>query len=823
MPFPTRVLFLIDELDIGGTEQQLFELVTRLDRRKYLPIVACFRPGRIAEEIEAAGVRVYRLRKRVKVDPGLVLALWRLMQRERIDLVQTYLFTANIWGRLAAILARVPIIVSSERNVDIWELRYKRLMATLLDRWTQGTIANSEAVKDYIVQKGLAPDKVAVIYNGVDTSRFSHPLQPGTMKAELRIPPHHSVVGFVARLEPQKDPDTFLRAAAHLAAKLPNVSFLVIGGGSLQRDLERQASRLGISERVIFTGPRRDVPRLLAACDVSVNASLKEGMANTILESMAAGKPVVATKVGGNAELIRDGETGFLVPSCNPVALALALQKLIEEPALAKAMGLRAQARVEKRFSVRAMVEATEQLYDALALTALDRSAVTMIKPPEAQGERPIAFVVSQFPRYADAYFLREITALAARGLQFYIFSLRGFRGQLIHEDAKRLLARTVYLPFFPPWRLLRAQARVLCRTPGRYLGALSAVIRGCWHHPFELIRGLAAFPKAVYFATLVRERRIAHVHANWATHPAVSALVMSRLTGVPWSFAGHASDIYLHRAMLADKIRAARFIVTCTRHNKDYLVGIGGADTSSKIVVCYHGVDLNKFRPAAKPASTHLRLLAVGKLATCKGFDDLITACKILAERGGAFECTIVGDGRERRTLERLIRRAGLADRIRITGYLAQEPLIRLYQEASVVVLPALSESHFGIPNVLLEALAVETPVVCTPLPSLAEVMEDGKQGLYMPERAPEALADALEALFRDPERCRAMGKAGRRQIEELFDTEKNVEVLAALLRPGISQPASKTEATPLSLGSAAKVFSRGSGSMAEPSTGDG
>ena len=193
-----------------------------------------------------------------------------------------------------------PVIVTSERNVDMWEERFKPTIGRWLDRFTYRTTGNSQAVKDYLVKKGLAPDKVDVIYNGVDPERFEgEPVTPGVTRSELGIPPHHSVVGLLARLEPQKDPLTFLRAAAILVKKLPTVSCLVIGGGSLQAELEREAQALGLGDRVTFTGPRRDVARLLAACDVSVISSVKEGMSNTIMESMAAGKPMVATRVGG--------------------------------------------------------------------------------------------------------------------------------------------------------------------------------------------------------------------------------------------------------------------------------------------------------------------------------------------------------------------------------------------------------------------------------------------------------------------------------------------------------------------------------------------
>ena len=362
----TRIAFLIDELDVGGTEQQILELVTRLDRSRYRPLVVCFRPGRVAREIEGAGVPVHALAKRAKVDTRLVAGLARLFRREGVELLQTYLFTANTWGRLAGALARVPLIVSSERNVDMWERAYKRLASLALDRWTCCTIANSEAVGAYLVRKGLPAAKIRVIPNGVDVARFEGPVTPDATKAELGIPPHHAVVGFVARIEPQKDPGTFVEAAAMVAGHRPAVSFLVVGGGSLAGDMAARARAAGLEGRMVFTGPRRDVARLLGACDISVNSSLKEGMSNTIMESMACGKPVVATRVGSNAELVADGETGFVVAARDAAGLAAAVGRLLDDPKLIKAMGLAARARVCRRYSVEAMVAATQALYDGL-------------------------------------------------------------------------------------------------------------------------------------------------------------------------------------------------------------------------------------------------------------------------------------------------------------------------------------------------------------------------------------------------------------------------------------------------------------------------
>ncbi len=810
---------MIDELDVGGTEQQLLELVTRLDRRRYAPVVCCFRPGRVAREMEAAGVPLVTLRKRAKVDPALILALTRLMRRERVDLVQTYLFTANTWGRIAARLARVPVIVSSERNVDIWEARYKRLIGRWLDRWTHRTIANSDAVKEYLVARGLAAGKLAVIPNGVDLARFEALPSVEATRAELGVPQPCPLVAFLARLEPQKDPATFLQAAARVAERAPSARFLVIGGGTLEGVLRREARALGLGSRVVFTGPRDDAPRLLAASDVLVLTSLKEGMSNAIMEAMAAGRPVVATQVGGNAQLVEDGRTGFLVPPRDPEATARAICRVLEAPDLARSLGERARRRVAERFSVEAMVQATDRLYGELLASAgraarprragadaREASGLAFWRPwlPTAPvvtgtrgasgeaGERParVALVVSEFPRYVDAYLLREIRGLAARGIRFRILALRRFQGRTIHAEARPFLADTVEVPFLLSRRVLATQAAALVRAPGPYLRSLGALLAGGWRRPHALLKALAVFPKSVYFARLVVAEGIRHVHANWATYPATSAWVISRLAGVPWSFAGHASDIYLDTTLLADKIRSARFVVTCTRHNRDHLVRLAGPWAAEKVVVSYHGVDLARFRPVRRATTEEFRILAVGSLVACKGFPDLVEACRLLGSRGLAYCCTVVGDGPERGRLERQIREADLGDRVRLTGYLTQEELLPLYQGADVVVLPALSAAHFGIPNVLLEALAVETPVICTPLPSLGEVMEHGREGLFVPEGAPDALADALEALARDPDRRRTMGRAGRRMIEARFDAARNVSVLASLLEAACGGP---------------------------------
>jgi glycosyltransferase involved in cell wall biosynthesis len=363
-----RVLFVIDELDIGGTEQQIVELARRIDRSRFEPIVCCFRHGTKARELESLGVRVLHEPKHLKADPGLIVRLARRMRYERIDLVQTYLWTANTWARLAARMAGIRHVVASERNVDIWEEPYKRVIGRWLARSTDRIIANSEAVRRYLLERGrLRPEKVVTVYNGVNFDRFRTSCDVSVRRAEIGLPDDAVLAGVVARVEPAKDHATLLRALALISRRIPQLHLVVVGGGSEVGRLRESARELGIAEHVHFTGPRADAAEWLQSLDISVLSSVKEGLSNTVLESMAAGRAMVATDVGGNAEVIVEGETGFLVPPRDPAALGEALARLALSPELMTRFGRAGRKRVHTVFSVSRMVARTEALYLELA------------------------------------------------------------------------------------------------------------------------------------------------------------------------------------------------------------------------------------------------------------------------------------------------------------------------------------------------------------------------------------------------------------------------------------------------------------------------
>lgn len=360
-----RVLLIIDELDIGGTEQQILELVRSLRQSRYEPVVCCFRHGRKASEIAALGVTVIHLPKRRRLDLGLIRRLVHVMRTQRIGIVHTFLIGGNLWGRVAAFLAGVPIIIASERNVDIWEEPIKRYVAKLLARITDRVIANAEAVRDYLIARGIRADRVVTIRNGVDLRRFEQPLDVTALRRSLGLEIDDVLAAVVARLEPQKGHDTVIDAAERLRERYPRLRYLFVGGGSRATDLPAIVAQRGLSDRIIFTGFRTDSADLIRAADLSILVSTKEGLSNTLLESLAAGRPVVASYVGGNPEVVSP-DVGKLVPPRDSVALANAVAELLSDPPAAAQMGARGRQRVREEFSVDRMVRQTVALYASL-------------------------------------------------------------------------------------------------------------------------------------------------------------------------------------------------------------------------------------------------------------------------------------------------------------------------------------------------------------------------------------------------------------------------------------------------------------------------
>jgi glycosyltransferase involved in cell wall biosynthesis len=362
-----KVLQLIPTLDRAGAEKQMVLLATGLPRDRFAVEVATLtRSGPLEAELRAAGVPVTHFRKRHKADPLVLARLSRFLGAGRFDVVQTWIFAANTYGRLAARRARVPVVLTSEMAADVWKSRWQLALDRKLARGTDAVVGNSQAVVDFYRAAGIPDAKLVRIDSGIPLA--SPPaIDPAATRAALGVAPDAKVLLFAGRLAPQKAVDDLIAALDLLQHVRPGVVTWIAGDGPERPRLEGLARAFDLGGRVRFLGHREDVPALLAAADALVLPSRFEGLPNVVLEAMAAGKPVVATAAPGTAELVVDGETGRLVPVGVPRELARALRAVVDDPALAARLGAGGRRRVEAHYDAAAMIAAYADLYDRLA------------------------------------------------------------------------------------------------------------------------------------------------------------------------------------------------------------------------------------------------------------------------------------------------------------------------------------------------------------------------------------------------------------------------------------------------------------------------
>jgi glycosyltransferase involved in cell wall biosynthesis len=357
---PRRITFCITELDPGGAERQLVRLATHLDRSLFEPQVVCLaEEGPLAVPLRDAGIPVTCLGARGLRDFAAVLfRLRRHFRQTRPDLVQTFLFHANVAGRIAARAAGVRVVVSGLRVAERrrWHLRLDRLTDRLVDRH----VCVSRAVAEYAAKAGGLPArKLVVIPNAVDVDSIA--AAPPADLTEFGFPADAHTILFVGRLDEQKDPIRLIDAFRTISEKHPEARLLIVGQGPLESELRTRAARLG--DRVHFAGRRGDVPSLLKAAACLALPSRWEGMPNVVLEAMAAGTPVVAGAAEGIGELLRDGAAGTIVHSCEASDFATALSGVLERPGAAAAQARLAQHIVITTFTTDAMVTEYRNLY----------------------------------------------------------------------------------------------------------------------------------------------------------------------------------------------------------------------------------------------------------------------------------------------------------------------------------------------------------------------------------------------------------------------------------------------------------------------------
>ena len=353
--------------EIGGAERHLLTLMELLDKEYFTPELLCLCQGPFAASCRARGITTHEVIMRHKLDLGTVEPVRRLIREQNIGLVHTHGARANLVARIAAHQEGVPIVTTfhSVLRYDYqswWEAFMARVLTRLTNGLTAFFIAVSGAVKEDLMDMGVAADRIRVIYNGLDLSGLVPEIGAVEVRARLQLPPEGRVVATVGRLHPVKGQVYFLEAAASLSASFPDVVFMMAGEGPERPVLEQRIKELGLTERVVLTGFYPHTSDLYPVMDVFCLPSLMEGMPLVVLEAMHFGVPVVAARVGGVPEVVQDGETGLLVPPENSEALAEGIARLLQERELAAELAERARKQVME-FTVESMVRQVEDIY----------------------------------------------------------------------------------------------------------------------------------------------------------------------------------------------------------------------------------------------------------------------------------------------------------------------------------------------------------------------------------------------------------------------------------------------------------------------------
>lgn len=362
-----KIVFMIDQLEIGGTEKQLLKMIELLDRQNFEPTLICLKPSKYFSEIklpcESKILNVYSL---ISFHSFITLIKFvRCLYKNKIDIVQTYFFDSTFFGVISAKFAGVPVIISCKRDLGFWHTKGLLVVLKIINHLVDKFLVNSEAIKNHIAQYESIPlRKFDVIYNGIETKICNIKRTDENLKQHYNIPDNHYVVGIVANLNRQvKRVDVFIKAAAEIVNTIDNVSFIIVGDGSLKDGLRELGEELNSKKNIIFIGLQDDIYPFISLFDVGVLSSDSEGFSNSILEYMSLGIPVVATDVGGNSEIIQEDVNGILVAPGDYHCMAENICKLLSDRELRFRLGGNGKRLIKKKHSWDIIIREFENYY----------------------------------------------------------------------------------------------------------------------------------------------------------------------------------------------------------------------------------------------------------------------------------------------------------------------------------------------------------------------------------------------------------------------------------------------------------------------------
>jgi glycosyltransferase involved in cell wall biosynthesis len=365
-----KILHIVEDLKVGGLENVLASIVLSLDKTKYNVQVWCLaRGGNTAQALIDKGISLKILNLESYYNPFNIIYLGLAMKRERFQLIHAHGYFAGTFGRLAAILARVPVIILHVHSTYYHYSKRNLLIERFLSYFTDRIICVSQAVEKFVtVKERIRKEKTCLIYNAVESpDHLLNDHQRKKMRASLGFDAEAIVIAVVASLTANKGHGILLTAFKEVSRSYPSISLLIVGDGPLREKLETEVKQQKMDRVIVFMGIRNDVLKLLQVSDILVLPSIiREGLSLALIEAMSVSLPVIGTAVGGIPEVIEDGENGFLVSPGSSEQLAVALKKLVNDQALRNGMGRRGRKSYEEKFTMPKMIQQIETLYDQL-------------------------------------------------------------------------------------------------------------------------------------------------------------------------------------------------------------------------------------------------------------------------------------------------------------------------------------------------------------------------------------------------------------------------------------------------------------------------
>lgn len=739
-----KLVLLIDVLEnvTGGAERQIYEFIKRVDRGKFKLDLFIIHHRDIPKEIkriansdkriDVQGLGIKRIYDIKGIIEGFRFA--KFLKRKKIDILMTYHFASDIWGTIFGKFAGVKTIISNRRDAGFWRRKHHILAYKLINRWVTKIIVNSNAVKRMVLQdEKVCEDKIELIYNGVDLERFKVRVDVISKKEELGLLKECKVIGCIGNLRPIKGHKFLIEAAKGIVNVFPNAHFLFIGDGEEKRRLADRVKRLGLEKNIHFLGKREDIPQLIKIMDICILPSLSEGLSNALLEYMASAKPVIATRVGGNVDIIENEKNGILIPAKDINAIVNQIIRLLKDENYTKNLGIKARETVEEKFNLRKQMVCTEEFLEKIA-----RPKKQLEKNNK---ELRIMHLISSGGLFgAEKVMLSLAKSLNYNGTKSWIGAINNFHNPHLEviEEAKKVNIPTVVI-----------------KSKGKF--DITAIK--------QIIEAIRKFNIDIIHTHNYKANMIGFLAAKKTKVP-----IMSTLHG----YIGNNFKLRCYERIDRFMLRFFNKVVfvddSLARCLRNGLVNS---------IVINNGINISSQATGHKTQvkgglgikEDELVIGSAGRLSKEKGHRYLIEAFARIVKKHSGVKLLIVGNGLQYQRLVDSVQQLGIEGNVIFAGY--QEDMDKVYRGIDILVQPSLRE---GVPLAILEAMSYGLPVVATNVGGVANLIRNRETGLLINPASSKEIYNALLNLLEDKKLREELGQNAKQFVKENYSLDRMV-----------------------------------------------